>query len=98
MKILKNVAIVVEGFREGVEEQSDFLGFQRVEEYPSNRVKLEFYRCAALFYSEEIVGEITREQDMNQSIFEAYSEAVGDRYEELKTKYLNYLSIYANKP
>ena len=35
---------------------------------------------------------------MNQSIFEAYSEAVGDRYEELKTKYLNYLSIYANKP
>lgn len=39
-KILKNVAMVVEGFKEGVENQIDFLGFERVEEYPSNRVKL----------------------------------------------------------
>lgn len=31
---------VVEGFKEAVENQCDFLGFERVEEYPSNRVKL----------------------------------------------------------
>ena len=39
-KILKNVSIVIDGFRDAVDEQLDFLGFERVEEYPSNRVKM----------------------------------------------------------
>ncbi len=39
-KILANIMTVVEGFKEAVESQCDFLGFERVEEYPSNRVKL----------------------------------------------------------
>lgn len=39
-KILSNVAMVVDGFAEAIENQSEFLGFERVEEYPTNRLKL----------------------------------------------------------
>ena len=56
-KILTNVAIVVEGFKEAVENQCDFLGFERVEEYPSNRVRMDFYRSTAKFYSEFVLNE-----------------------------------------
>ena len=34
IKILRNVGIVIEGFKEGVEGSQDFLGYERVEEYP----------------------------------------------------------------
>lgn len=40
VKILKNISIAVEGFRESIdaEESLDFLGFSRVEEYPTDAV------------------------------------------------------------
>ena len=66
--------MVVEGFREGVQSKCDFLGFERVEEYPSNRVKLQFYRTIARFYGQFVVGEISMNGSAN--FYQAYCKAI----------------------
>lgn len=41
---MKNIGVVVEGFKEVVESNVlfDYLGFERVEEYPHQRVSEQF--------------------------------------------------------
>ena len=41
---MKNISIVVDGFKEAVENNVEILGFERVEDYPSKAVKRAFLK------------------------------------------------------
>lgn len=62
-----------------------------MEEYASNRVKLEIYRRLSVIYAENILNEIARDKHMPTEYYLAYCEAVDQRYQYASSRYLELL-------